>query len=277
MVLTEQDTKVLLLDKNNNDKIYFMDLEKGKIVHEMDSNDEHFRDITPSEKLSFMGANSMYYACAQKNILQMDPRVNNSVVQSRPYATDYGFNTIASASNGMYAVGSDTGAIRLFNKVGGNAKNLIPSYNGESILSLDATKDGKFLLACTQSNVMLIKTYQGGQNGFDYMFKKTNKPRPIALKIHASALAKHGIQKPTFKFAKFDQKEKGIESYIVASVGKHIIVWSMKKLRSRNYATRAIKGFQDQIVSNEFKFNTHKLVAALPHNVVLQETKITKL
>lgn len=64
MVLTEQDTKVLLLDKNNNDKIYFMDLEKGKIVHEMDSNDEHFRDITPSEKLSFMGANSMYYACA---------------------------------------------------------------------------------------------------------------------------------------------------------------------------------------------------------------------
>lgn len=195
-----------------------MDLEKGKVIQEMTTHNL-LEDIAPSGKLSFMGTDSVFYACARQNILMMDPRTAGSVAQQRPYATNYGFNSIATASNGQYAVGSSNGEVRLYGDVGGNAKNVIPSFNSEPILSLDASKDGKFLLVCTRSNVMLIKTSQGGKNGFEYMFRKTDKPRPIPLKIHASALAKHGIAKPQFKFAKFDQKEKGLESFIVASVG----------------------------------------------------------
>jgi WD40 repeat protein len=229
MILTEQDTKVLIKDNTIGNTVFFMDLEKGKVIQELTTNN-YLEDIAPSGKLSFMGTDSMFYACARQNIMMMDPRTASSVVQQRPYATDYKFNTITTAQNGQYAVGSSNGEIRLYGSVGGNAKNVIPSFNNEAILSMDASKDGKFLLTCTKSNVMLIKTSQAGKNGFDYMFRKGDKPRPIPLKIHASALAKHGIAKPQFKFAKFDQKEKGLESFIVACVGEHMIFWSMKKL-----------------------------------------------
>lgn len=34
MMLHDQDTKVLMLDESDNKKIFYMDLEKGKVVSE---------------------------------------------------------------------------------------------------------------------------------------------------------------------------------------------------------------------------------------------------
>lgn len=271
-LITDLDRKMLMLEKGNSDSVFLLDMEKGKIVQEIQgSGNGAIKDISLGTKLDFLEPSSVFYGVEGQNIFQMDPRASNAIVNQRPYKTDYMFAKIATSSDGQFAVGSENGQIRMYNQVGGNAKNLIPSFNGEPILDLDASKDGKFLLATTPSTVMLIKTVQDGKSGFDYMFRKSAKPTPISLKIHANSLAKHGIRKPVFRGAKFNQSEKR-EAYIVAHTEFHIIIWSMRKLRSRNYATTAIKRYDETIIQKDFKFNQHSIIAALPRNLKYENT-----
>jgi len=53
---------------------------------------------------------------------------------------------MASTDEGNVAVGSINGDLRLYTKVGQNAKNLYPGL-GDPILALESSKDGKWLLA----------------------------------------------------------------------------------------------------------------------------------
>lgn len=58
-----------------------------------------------------------------------------------------------------YVVGSKNGDLRFYNGVGSKAKNLIPSYLGDSILSIDCTKDGKLLLLTFKNYLVLLDTF----------------------------------------------------------------------------------------------------------------------
>lgn len=217
-MLTEQDTKVLLVNQDQKDgHVYYMDLEKGKVISELTgANVKEINDITHFEKNSDLTTNSLFFGCNDKNIFQMDPRVKESVVAERPYATNYMFATMTGAKDGTFAVGSRDGAIRLYNKCAGNAKNVLPSLLGEAILHLDSSKDGMFLLATCRSHIMLIPTLQDGKSGFDTTFRKDNKPKPIILKVNPKALSKNGIKELNYTYAIFDNKNHK-ETVIVAN------------------------------------------------------------
>jgi WD40 repeat protein len=277
MMLTEQDSKVLIVNEDQSDNnIYYMDLEKGKIISELSGkNIDGINDISTFEKNSDMTVNPLFFGCHSKNIFQMDPRVKESVVMERPYATNYQFQTITAANGGSFAVGSEDGAIRLYKQCSGNAKNLLPSLLGQPILHLDTSKDGKFLLATCKSHVLLIPTFQDNKSGFDTTFRKDDKPRPVILKITPAALAKHGIKDVAYSYAMFDNKSSK-ESYIAAVSGSHLILWDLSKVLKGKYDTAQVKSLGDRIVQNQFKYNTDKLVAALPQKLICQDTKISK-
>ena len=121
-MLTEQDTKALMLGENGDDKVYYMDLEKGKIINELSGqNTQAIRDISTFEKNSDLTTNSLLFGCNEKNLFQMDLRIKESVLAERPYASNYMFNIISGAKDGSFVVGSQDGSIRLFNKCDGNA------------------------------------------------------------------------------------------------------------------------------------------------------------
>lgn len=131
MVFTDQETKALLLSEKKDDKVYLMDLAKGKIVNEFQhKNKMNIEDISTNNKLDFSSPDATFLSCQRNNIIRMDPRANNAVVGDREYKTDVGFNTIHGTKGDYFAVGSESGEVRLFNKVGGNAKNLLPSLFG---------------------------------------------------------------------------------------------------------------------------------------------------
>ena len=47
----------------------------------------------------------------------------------------------------------------MYNKVGGKAKNLLPSLYEDEIVSMDATKDGKFLLLTYEKYILIFRTF----------------------------------------------------------------------------------------------------------------------
>jgi hypothetical protein len=58
---------------------------------------------------------------------------------------------------GRYAVGSSTGEIRLYNKIGSNANCKYSSF-GDKVLHLEATRDGRWLLATFPKFLVLMPT-----------------------------------------------------------------------------------------------------------------------
>ena len=83
-----------------------------------------------------------------------------------------------------FAVGSLTGELRLYSKIGENAKNLLPSYLGDKIIDMDQTRDGNFILLTFKNYLILFQTFQRGRSGFDYTFQKGEKMNPKILKIN---------------------------------------------------------------------------------------------
>jgi hypothetical protein len=277
MMLTDKDTKVLMLNKDEKDGVvYFMDLEKGKIISELSGQaGTGVKDISNYEKNSDMAGNPLFFGCNEKNIFEMDPRVKNAVVAERPYATNYMFNSISGAKDGTFVVGSKDGALRMYSQCSGNAKNVLPSLLGEAILHIDVSKDGAFILATCRSHVMLIPTFQEGKSGFSHMFRKTNKPHPIILKVNPRSLAKLGVNSIDYTYAIFDNKSDR-ETLIAANAGPYLILWDLSKVLSGKHDTTTIKSLGDKIVHNEFRYNSDKLIAALPHKLVCQSAKVAK-
>merc|ERR1712032_848209 len=181
-------------------------------------------------------------------------------------------NNIDGAVGKFYAVGSESGEIRLYNKVGGNAKNLLPSLFGNNIVSLDSTKNGDFLLAATRSFIMLIPTLQNGKNGFDFTFRKSAKPQPIILKVSPRAMRDHQIDHFCFTSVKFDNRKEGHEGMIVATSGSHVMIWSLKAVVRGKTETSLVKSYDEEIVGNDFRFNSNMMVNALKKKVVVQDS-----
>jgi hypothetical protein len=82
--------------------------------------------------------------------------------------------------SGNLAIGSLSGEIRLYKEVGQNAKTLLPGL-GDPIRSVNMSIDGEWVLATTQTYLLVIPTMcSNGKTGFDHRMGK-EKPAPKKL------------------------------------------------------------------------------------------------
>jgi len=112
----------------------------------------------------------------------IDPRISaeSKIAVSRPYKTDPMFNTMATSMQGNLALGSLDGKIRLYKQVGQDARTLLPGL-GDPIKALEVTRDGMWVLATTQTYLLVIPTLcSSGKSGFDQRMGK-EKPNPLKL------------------------------------------------------------------------------------------------
>lgn len=81
---------------------------------------------------------------------------------------------------GGLAIGSLNGEIRLYKEVGQNAKTLLPGL-GDPIRAIDMSIDGKWVIATTQTYLLLVPTMcDNGKTGFEHRMGK-EKPNPKKL------------------------------------------------------------------------------------------------
>lgn len=86
---------------------------------------EHFiKNGELSRSDAFIGINN-------KNIFQFDPNHHDSSsINTKKYTSNPRFSCFATTKDGYFAVGSETGEIRLFKEIGKNARNLIAGNGG---------------------------------------------------------------------------------------------------------------------------------------------------
>mgnify|MGYP000984471164 FL=1 len=189
--------------------------------------------MVPERKLAELGQYNTFIGVNDRNIFQLDPRVaKTGLGQVKTYATNPGFNQVTTTTEGCYAIGSEDGALRLYqNEVKGNASNRYPGL-GDPVRHLETTKDGRWLLATYDHYLILLPTFT--EDDVNLYQKKTNLnkrpvPRKLQIKIEHLSLCKVS-DKWRMLPASFDESKDKQEKFIVSGFDQFVVIWSLSKL-----------------------------------------------
>ncbi|KAJ2494339.1 Vacuolar import and degradation protein 27, partial [Coemansia sp. RSA 2052] len=162
VMLHEQDSSMVLMNRDRPHELYRMDLEYGKVVEEWKVHEDiPTVSIAPNTKYNQMTGDKTLVGLSHNMLYRIDPRVggDNMVVQNelQSYTTKSHFTAAATTESGAIAVGSGKGEIRLFDRLGVRAKTTLPAL-GEAILGIDVTSDGRYVVATCKTYLLLIDT-----------------------------------------------------------------------------------------------------------------------
>ena len=289
VMLHAEDQNMVMQDENNPSSLFRMDLEYGKIVDEWKVHDDiKLSNFAPEKKFNQMTSAQPFLGISNNALFRVDPRVSgNKLVDAdlKQYASKNDFSAASTTEKGYIAVASNKGDIRLFDRLGVNAKTHIPAL-GDPIIGLDVSADGRWVLGTTKNYLLLVDSLQGensknaGKFGFEKSFAKDEKPQPRRLTLKPSHIAQfmHETKTPiNFTAAKFNTSLDSKETSIITSTGPFIVTWSMKKVLNGNKDPYAIRRYADEVKADNFEFGSDKnVILALPNEVNMVSRKTFK-
>ncbi|KAJ2492745.1 Vacuolar import and degradation protein 27 [Coemansia sp. RSA 2050] len=278
VMLHEQDSSMVLQNRDRPHELYRMDLEYGKVVEEWKVHEDiPTVSVAPNTKYSQMTGDKTLVGLSHNMLYRIDPRVggDNMVVQDelQSYTTKSHFTAAATTESGAIAVGSGKGEIRLFDRLGVRAKTTLPAL-GEAILGIDVTSDGRYVVATCKTYLLLIDTKipsdPAGKTGFQKSFPQAQKPAPRRLQLRPEHVV-YMSAPISFTPAKFNQSPDGnhSEKTIVTSTGPFVITWNLRRaLGTGRGDAYHIKQYADVVVADNFRFGQDRsIVVTLPNDV----------
>lgn len=280
MMSHRQDTNIVLQDPFNLQSLYNLDLTVGKVVEEWKiTRDASVVDFVPRTKFSQTLPEGTLLGASSNSIFTIDPRLSGYKAvssESKDYKTKTDFTCTTTTQEGYIAVGSMTGDIRLYNaQIGSNAKTLLPGA-GKPVLALDASQDGKYIIATFATYLMFIDCQidaDRGVLGFQKSFSKASPPQSTMLHLTPEHRAQILGEKIPFRFnaAKFNQGPGMTEKTIITSVGPYIIAFDMKKLKA-GLTDYELRRYEDTIVADNFRWGNDKdIVVTMPSDVFMEK------
>ncbi|KAK6206764.1 VID27 cytoplasmic protein [Colletotrichum tabaci] len=279
MMLHNEDRNMVLQNERDANKLYRMDLEYGKIVDEWKVHEDiPILNFAPENKFAQMTHEPTFLGISKNALYRVDPRLSgNKLVDSqlKQYVSKNEFSAVATTEKGYIAVASNKGDVRLFDRLGINAKTHIPAL-GEPIIGLDVSADGHWILATCRTYILLIDAMQkSGKNegklGFEKSFAASEKPQPRRLALTPEHVAQfaHETGKPvSFTPARFNTGEGIEETSIITATGPYIVEWTLKKVLRGIKGAYRIKRYAEEVKADDFKFGTDKnVIVALPNEV----------
>lgn len=291
LILHQEDQFLVMSnDSANDNSLYKMDLNRGKIIEQWSAGEKHpIVSFGPNSKFSQLTNEQTLTGISQNSLFRLDPRLSGSQLVEddtlKAYKTKNNkFATFATTEQGYLAVGSLKGDIRLYDRLGLNAKTALPSY-GEPNIHLDVTKDGRWLLATYATHLLLIdlKIGQGqkheGSLGFNKAFDQDKKPKPRRLVLnpeHAAFIQVENGKPVTFTSAHFNTGANNKETSIVTTTGSYVITWSLRNVISNKSPSYMIRKYQDSVIAGNFKFgsNTDVIVALLDDVSMIKKSSL---
>lgn len=230
------------------------------------------------QKFAQMSGEQTFLGLSHNALYRVDPRLSgNKLVESelKQYVSKNDFSAVATTEKGYIAVASTKGDIRLFDRLGINAKTHIPAL-GEAIIGLDVSADGRWVLATCRTYLLLVDTLQHegrneGKLGFEKAFAKDCKPRPRRLGLnpqHVAQMQAETKQPLSFTAAKFNTGLDASETAIITSTGQFMITWNLRRVIAGKKDPYTLKRYSEEVKADNFRFGSDKnVIVALPNEV----------
>ncbi|EEB07252.2 Vid27 family protein [Schizosaccharomyces japonicus yFS275] len=281
IMLHNQDSSIVFQDERIPNNLYHMDLERGTIVDEWKVHEDvPVVTFAPDNKFAQMTPEQTLVGISNNSLFRIDPRQRGSKVvndQFKQYVTRNAFSAAATTEKGYIAVASSKGDIRLFDRIGINAKTALPAL-GEPIIGVDVTADGNWVLATCKTYLLLIdaRIKEGryaGKLGFERSFSKNSKPKPKRLQLSPQhiAMMQSELQGSTsFTPGKFNTGIEATETTIVSSIGPYLITWNLERVKRGKTDKYKIRRYEAEIKADDFRFGTDRnLIVTLPNDVAM--------
>ncbi|KAJ9611699.1 Vacuolar import and degradation protein 27 [Cladophialophora chaetospira] len=288
VMLHSEDQNMVLQDPNNPNLLYRMDLEYGKIVDEWKVHDDiPVTNFAPETKFAQQTSAQPFIGHSANALFRIDPRVSgNKLVEAqlKQYLSKNDFSAAATTEKGYIALASNKGDVRLYDRLGINAKTQIPAL-GESIVGLDVSADGRWILGTCKTYLILIDSLQKdgkneGKLGFEKAFAKDSKPQPRRLALspnHAAQFQHETGQGIAFTRAHFNTGPDVEETSIITSTGPFLVTWSLKKVLKGQKDPYQIKRYAAEVMADNFEYGSDKnVILALPNEVDMVSRKSFK-
>lgn len=284
VMLHAQDRDMILQNPGDANSLYRMDLEYGKVVDEYKVHEDiPVTTFAPETKYSQMTSEPTFLGLSHNALYRIDPRLSGSKLvdsEMKQYASKNGFTSAATTAAGHIAVASTKGDVRMFDRLGIQAKTHIPAL-GDPITGLDVSADGRWLLATTRTYLLLVDCMQktgknAGKLGFEKPFAKDDKPQPRRLGLspaHVAQLSQETRTGISFTTARFNTGEGSNETTIVTATGPFVVAWSMKKLLTGVKDPYSIKRYSETVKADDFAYGTDKNFIVATENSVGMERK----
>eukprot|EP00249_Psilotum_nudum_P020449 c27709_g1_i1 orf=144-1970(-) len=287
--------------------VHQLDIESGKVVtewkFEKDGTPITMKDMTNDSKGSQLDpSGSTFLGLDDNRLCRWDMRDRYGKVQDivspvlnwtegHQFSRGTNFECFAATGDGCIVVGSKDGKVRLYGTTSMRmAKTAFPGL-GYPITHVDVTYDGLWVLATTDSYLILISTMFKDKDGKT----KTGFTGRMGNKIAAPRLLKltpldayHAGKNHKFRGGRFSWvTESGRqERHLVASVGNFTVIWNFRRVKDSNHAcyqhTQGLKSCycykivpkEESIVDSKFMHDNYTssspeapLVVATPKNV----------
>ena len=288
VMLHSEDQNMVLQDPNNPNSLYRMDLEYGKIVDEWKVHDDiPVTNFAPETKFAQQTSAQPFIGHSANALFRIDPRVSgNKLVEAqlKQYLSKNDFSAAATTEKGYIALASNKGDVRLYDRLGINAKTQIPAL-GESIVGLDVSADGRWILGTCKTYLILIDNLQKdgkneGKLGFEKAFAKDSKPQPRRLALspnHAAQFQHETGQGINFTRAHFNTGPNVEETSIITSTGPFLVTWTLKKVLKGERDSYHIKRYAAEVMADNFEYGSDKnVILALPNEVDMVSRKSFK-
>ncbi|EPQ28398.1 uncharacterized protein PFL1_04225 [Pseudozyma flocculosa PF-1] len=276
IMLHNQDAAMVMMDPGNKHALFNLDLEYGKVVEEWKVHDDvAVHNVVPDNKFAQMTAEKTMIGHSHNGIFRIDPRLSgNKLVDSqfKQYASKNDFSVAATDSKGRLAVASNKGDVRLYDKIGKNAKTALPSL-GDPIIGIDTTADSRYVILTCRTYLLLIDTMIGsgryaGHSGFERSFPADSKPIPKRLTLKPSHVA-YMASEVSFTPARFNTGS-GTETSIVTSTGNYVVSWSFEQVKRGNLSAYVLKRYDGPIIQDEHTYGSDQaIVVAFENDVQL--------
>ncbi|WFD30755.1 tRNA (guanine(9)-N(1))-methyltransferase [Malassezia sp. CBS 17886] len=277
-MLHDQDSAMVLTDPGNRHALYHMDLEYGKVVEEWKVHEDvPVANILPNSKFAQMTAEQTLIGTSRNGIFRIDPRLAGEKLvgsEFKQYTSKNDFSAAATDASGRLAVASNKGDLRLFDKIGKNAKTALPAL-GDPILGVDVSADGRWVIATCRTYLLLIDTLIGdgrfqGNLGFDRSFPADARPLPRRLQLRPHHVA-YMETEVSFTPAHFNTGSDS-ETSIVTSTGNYVVSWSFDAVKKGNPYAYVLKRYNGVVVRDEHMYGSDQsIVVAFENDVQLAQ------
>ncbi|KAI3632005.1 hypothetical protein MIR68_009841 [Amoeboaphelidium protococcarum] len=279
VMLHNQDSSLVLMDRDRPNELYRMDLEAGKIVDEWKVNDSiQVKDFTNLTKYGQTDTEQRFVGVSHNALFNIDPRQPDAMIldnEMKQYKSKNEFSCVATTGKGDLVVASDKGDIRLYNDVAKRAKTLLPGF-GDNIIGVDVSEDGEYILATCKTYLLLIPAKVSTDNGLVDGFSKSlgsNKPTPKRLQLRPEHIAYMNSQ-ISFTPAKFNTEPGSKEKSIVTSTGPYVITWNFRQVKNGKLNSYSINKYPGRVVADRFMHKSDKhVIVALEDDVTVASKK----
>ncbi|KAL0230694.1 hypothetical protein PCE1_004250 [Barthelona sp. PCE] len=286
-LLQNAEHDILVVKDTLTDRIGRLNLEVGEVVDVYETEGRKVKQIFPMNKFAQREATSIFAGVSHNSVFVMDDRVDSRSKVVQEMTKDYktkgiGFACAATTVGGGIVVGSRTGEIRMFSKFGQMAKTLLPGL-GDAITHIDVTPNGNYVLATTNTYLLIIDTRfehttRGGKTSVKTGFAaRMGDAKPVPIKLQLTIPDMQALEcQVHFTPARFDTSDAASGTRILTSTGEFLLVWNLKDvlnpmrkglLRSntRDYVVRKMA---EQVVDGSFVYNQPDKVVSISNNSI---------